>query len=115
MVETSIGISVAADGAADPGELIKNAELALQRAKLEGRGLVRFFEPEMDERMKARRALEAALRHALATGGFRLCYQPVVNLSDGRITGCEALIRWHHPERGEMSPASSSRSPRKWA
>ncbi|MEJ0012618.1 MAG: EAL domain-containing protein [Bauldia sp.] len=105
VVETSIGISVAADDTVDPGELIKNAELALQRAKLEGRGLVRFFEPEMDERMKARRSLEAALRNALATGEFRLYYQPVVNLSDGRITGCEALIRWHHPERGEISPA----------
>ncbi len=104
-VETSIGISVAPDDAADSGELIKNAELALQRAKAEGRGLVRFFEPEMDERMKARRALEAALRIALATGEFVLFYQPVVNLADGRITGCEALIRWNHPERGEVSPA----------
>jgi diguanylate cyclase (GGDEF)-like protein len=104
-IETSIGISVSANAAADPGELIKNAELALQRSKAEGHGLVRFFEPEMDERMKARRSLEAAIRNALSTGEFRLHYQPVVNLADGRITGCEALIRWHHPERGEVSPA----------
>jgi diguanylate cyclase (GGDEF)-like protein len=104
-VEASIGISVAPDDAADPGELIKNAELALQRAKAEGRGLVRFFEPEMDERMKARRSMEAAIRNALATGEFCLCYQPVINLADGRITGCEALIRWHNPERGDISPS----------
>jgi diguanylate cyclase (GGDEF)-like protein len=105
LVEASIGISIAPDDAAEPGEIIKNAELALQRAKVEGRGLARFFEQEMDERMKTRRATETAIRHALATGEFSLYYQPVVSLADGRITGCEALIRWHHPERGEISPA----------
>jgi diguanylate cyclase (GGDEF)-like protein len=105
LVEASIGISIAPDDAADPGELIKNSELALQRAKSEGRGLTRFFEAEMDERMKARRVIETAIRHALATGEFSLYYQPVVDLADGRITGCEALIRWHHPDRGEISPA----------
>jgi diguanylate cyclase (GGDEF)-like protein len=104
MIDASIGISIAPDDAAGPGELIKNAELALQRAKAEGRGLVRFFEQEMDERMKTRRAMETSVRHALATGEFSLYYQPVVSLADGRITGCEALIRWHHPERGEISP-----------
>jgi diguanylate cyclase (GGDEF)-like protein len=104
VLDASIGIAVAPDDAADPGELIKNAELALQRAKAEGRGLTRFFEQEMDERMKAHRAMETSIRHALATGEFSLHYQPVVCLADGRITGCEALIRWHHPERGEISP-----------
>jgi diguanylate cyclase (GGDEF)-like protein len=105
VIEASIGIAIAPDDAIEPGELIKNAELALQRAKAEGRGLVRFFEAEMDERMKAQRTMEAAVRNALATGEFSLYYQPVIDLADGRITGCEALIRWHHPERGEISPA----------
>ena len=104
-VEASIGIAIAPEDGGDAGTLIKNSELALQRAKAEGRGLVRFFEPEMDARMNARRSLETALRQALANNEFVLHYQPVVNLTTGRISGCEALIRWHHPERGEIGPA----------
>ena len=103
-LEASIGIAIAPDDGADAGALIKNAELALQRAKAEGRGLVRFFESEMDARMTARRALEAALRRAVANEEFVLHYQPVVNLTSGRISGCEALIRWQHPEQGEIGP-----------
>ena len=74
-------------------------------AKADGRGTYRFFEPEMDARMKARRTLEIALRAALANGEFELHYQPLVNLDDDRITCCEALLRWRHPERGMIPPA----------
>ncbi|MEX0698077.1 MAG: EAL domain-containing protein [Dongiaceae bacterium] len=104
IVETSIGISMGPDDANDAGDLLKNADLALYRAKAESRGSFRFFEPEMDARMKARRGLEVALRNALAAGEFRVVYQPVVNLESGRIASCEALIRWTHPELGEIAP-----------
>jgi len=79
--------------------------MALYRAKADGRGTYRFFEPEMDARMKIRRTLELALRTALANGEFELHYQPLVHLDDRRITCCEALLRWHHPERGTIPPA----------
>ena len=79
--------------------------MALYGAKADGRGTYRFFEPAMDVRMKARRELEIALRQALAAGEFELHYQPLVNVDDRRITGCEALLRWNHPERGMIPPA----------
>ena len=104
VVEATVGIAIAPDDADDASDLIKHADLALNRAKGETHGTFRFFEAEMDARMKARRTLELALRKALTAGEFELQYQPVVNLSDGRITCCEALIRWRHPERGEISP-----------
>jgi diguanylate cyclase (GGDEF)-like protein len=103
--DASIGISVAPDDGTEPIELLKNADMALYRAKADGRGTYRFFEPEMDARMKARRTLELALRAALAKGEFELYYQPLVGLQDDEVTSCEALIRWHHPERGTIVPA----------
>jgi diguanylate cyclase (GGDEF)-like protein len=105
IVDTSIGIALAPGDGTDPTELLKNADMALYRAKADGRGTYRFFEPEMDARMKTRRTLELALRVALANGEFELHYQPLVNLEDRRITCCEALIRWNHPERGLIPPA----------
>ncbi len=105
IVDTSIGIALAPGDGTDPTELLKNADMALYRAKADGRGTYRFFEPEMDARMKTRRTLELALRVALANGEFELHYQPLVNLDDRRITCCEALIRWKHPERGLIPPA----------
>jgi diguanylate cyclase (GGDEF)-like protein len=105
IVDTSIGIALAPGDGADPTELLKNADMALYRAKADGRGTYRFFEPAMDARMKARRTLELALRVALANGEFTLHYQPLVSLDDRRITCCEALIRWRHPERGLIQPA----------
>jgi diguanylate cyclase (GGDEF)-like protein/PAS domain S-box-containing protein len=105
IVDTSIGIALAPGDGMDPTELLKNADMALYRAKADGRGTYRFFEPEMDARMKTRRTLELALRVALANGEFELHYQPLVNLEDRRITCCEALIRWKHPERGLIPPA----------
>jgi diguanylate cyclase (GGDEF)-like protein len=104
IVDTSIGIALAPGDGGDPTELLKNADMALYRAKADGRGTYRFFEPAMDARMKSRRTLELALRVALANGEFELHYQPLVNLDDRRITCCEALIRWQHPERGLVQP-----------
>jgi EAL domain-containing protein (putative c-di-GMP-specific phosphodiesterase class I) len=84
--------------------LLKNADMALYRAKSEGRGSWRFFEPEMDIKAQARRSLELDLRHAVATGAFEVYYQPLINLKTGKISTCEALLRWQHPERGMISP-----------
>jgi diguanylate cyclase (GGDEF)-like protein/PAS domain S-box-containing protein len=105
VADVSIGIAIAPGDGTEPDELLKNADLALYGAKAEGRGTYRFFELDMDARMKARRSLEIDLRRAISEGQFELYYQPVVNLQDNKITGCEALIRWHHPERGTVSPA----------
>jgi len=85
---------------------LKNADMALYRAKSEGRGLWRFFEPDMDIKAQARRSLELDLRQAVATGAFMLHYQPLVNLKTNRISTCEALLRWSHPERGMISPST---------
>jgi predicted signal transduction protein with EAL and GGDEF domain len=105
IVDTSIGIALAPSDGGDPNDLLKNADMALYRAKADGRGTYRFFEPAMDARMKTRRSIELALRKALANGEFELHYQPLVNLDDRRITCCEALLRWQHPERGLIPPA----------
>ena len=91
-------------GKLDPDQLLKNADMALYRAKGDGRGTYRFFEPEMDALMQARRALELDLRKALINAEFALYYQPLVNLEKGQICGFEALLRWNHPERGLISP-----------
>jgi EAL domain-containing protein (putative c-di-GMP-specific phosphodiesterase class I) len=79
--------------------------MALYRAKADGRGAFHFFERAMDEQLQARRALELDLRRALQAGEFELFYQPLYNLGDERVTGCEALLRWRHPDRGMVSPA----------
>jgi diguanylate cyclase (GGDEF)-like protein/PAS domain S-box-containing protein len=104
VTETSIGIAVAPDNGTQSDELLKNADMALYRAKADGRGTFRFFEAEMDATIKARRALENSLREALMDGQFTLHYQPILNLDENRIPCCEALIRWKHPERGMISP-----------
>ena len=100
----SIGIACAPGDGIDADALIRNAYIALGRAKESGRGSFRFFEPEMDARMKARRSMEAALRAALAQGEFRLDYQPVINLRHGMVTCCEALLRWEWAGHGEIEP-----------
>ncbi|MCC6780890.1 MAG: EAL domain-containing protein [Hyphomicrobiales bacterium] len=103
-VFTSIGIAIAPDDGADAEQLLRSADLALYRTKEQGRNGFCFFEPEMDARMHERRNLEIDLRKAIVQGGFRLVYQPVVNLAHNRITGFEALLRWHHPVRGVVPP-----------
>jgi diguanylate cyclase (GGDEF)-like protein len=104
MIDSSVGISLAPDDGSDADALIKNADLALSRAKSEGRGIYRFFEPEMDARTQARRKIELALKNALPRDEFELFYQPIVNLKTNQITSFEALLRWHHPERGLILP-----------
>jgi diguanylate cyclase (GGDEF)-like protein len=102
---TSIGIAMAPGDADDADQLLKCADVALYRAKSDGRNVYRFFEPGMDAHLHARRALELHLRQALGLGQFELYYQPLVNLERDRISGFEALLRWRHPERGMVSPA----------
>lgn len=103
-IGTSVGVALAPTDGLDPERLIKGADLALYRAKAEGRGRWRFFEPEMDARMQARRVLELELRRALALGEFELFYQPIMNVASRRVGGFEALVRWRHPERGLVVP-----------
>jgi diguanylate cyclase (GGDEF)-like protein len=103
-IGASVGVALAPEDGADADKLLKNADLALYRAKLDGRGTYRFFEPEMDARMQARRKLELDMRQALARREFQLHYQPQLQLRSGTLIGCEALIRWRHPDRGLVSP-----------
>lgn len=105
IVDSSVGISLSPDDSVEPDTLIKNADMALYRAKAEGRGTYRFFEAEMDARMHARRKLELALRSAMANREFEVHYQPIVNLADNTIASCEALMRWNHPELGMIPPS----------
>ncbi|MGY8663220.1 EAL domain-containing protein [Bradyrhizobium sp. UFLA05-109] len=102
----SIGIAIAPADGATPEQLLRNADLALYRAKSDGRGTYRYFEPAMDEQVQSRRALERDLRKALASGEFELHYQPLVKSHSGAISGFEALIRWQHPQRGLIPPGS---------
>ena len=102
---TSIGIAIAPGDGNDSEKILKSADLALYSAKTGGGGTFRFFEPKLDQLMHARRNLERDLRNALANGEFELHYQPFVDVKSGEIQGCEALLRWHHPERGLVMPA----------
>ena len=101
----SIGISVAPGDAVDSDSIMKNADVALYRAKADGKGGHRFFESGMDARLQARRKMEFDLRGALEAGQFELHYQPLLSVATETIVGCEALLRWHHPERGLVPPA----------
>jgi diguanylate cyclase (GGDEF)-like protein len=102
-IGASIGIAMAACGE-HADTLLKNADMALYRAKSEGRGTFCFFREELAQIVEARRILELDLRKALANEEFELFYQPLVNLKSGRITTCEALLRWNHQVRGQVSP-----------
>jgi predicted signal transduction protein with EAL and GGDEF domain len=102
----SIGISLGPKDGTTPTRLMKNADLALYRAKADGRGIWRFYDPAMDERLQDRRSLQSDLRQALARGEFALDYQPIIDLASNRIAAAEALLRWHHPVRGLLAPAS---------
>jgi diguanylate cyclase (GGDEF)-like protein len=106
VIGTSLGIAMAPSDGTSVDQLMRNADLALYRAKGSGRGIHCFFTPEMDAQMQARRALETDLRKALAARQFELHYQPVFNLLSNAIVGFEALIRWRHPERGMILPGS---------
>ncbi|MEF2550551.1 EAL domain-containing protein [Aurantimonas sp. A2-1-M11] len=109
-VGVSVGIFVTAEMAEagepiDPDTIIKSADVALYRAKADGRGTFRFFEPHMDAGLDARRQLELDLRLAIDNDEFTLFYQPFVDVERQAVTGFEALLRWHHPQRGLVSPA----------
>lgn len=104
-VGASIGIAMAPGDGDEPEKLLKHAAMALSRAKNDSRGTFSFFESGMDARAQARRRIEADLREAIETDVLRPHYQPVIDLSTGRITGFEALVRWPHAERGMISPA----------
>jgi diguanylate cyclase (GGDEF)-like protein len=108
--DASIGIAIAPADGRSIDQLLKHADLAMYAAKAAGRRGFRFFEPEMDERIKLRQQLEQDMRllskdGRFSEGGFELAYQPLLSLVDGRVTGCEALLRWNHAERGAISPA----------
>jgi diguanylate cyclase (GGDEF)-like protein/PAS domain S-box-containing protein len=104
-VGLSIGIALSPTDGEDCDRLLKGADMALYRSKTEGRGTYCFFEAEMDARLQHRRRLETDLRAAIAADALDVHYQPLVTLSTGEISGFEALLRWHHPERGDVSPA----------
>jgi diguanylate cyclase (GGDEF)-like protein/PAS domain S-box-containing protein len=103
--DLSVGIALAPEDGLEIDELLNHADLALYGAKAEGRGSYRYYEPEMNARMKRRRSLEVDLRSALLRNEFVLYYQPILDLEAGTITGCEALLRWRHPLRGMVLPA----------
>jgi diguanylate cyclase (GGDEF)-like protein/PAS domain S-box-containing protein len=105
MVGASIGIALAPGDGDDADRLLKNADMALYRAKAEGKGAFRFFEAEMDARVQARRRLEVDLRAALKNETLEVYYQPLVDLETGEMAGLEALVRWPHPERGLIPPS----------
>jgi len=104
MIGTSLGIAIAPTDGTEPDQLLRNADMALYRAKSEGRGIYHFFQPEMDAQMQARRSLELDLRKALIAGEFEIYYQPLIDLASDKISGFEALVRWNHPERGLIGP-----------
>jgi diguanylate cyclase (GGDEF)-like protein len=104
VVGASVGIALAPEDGNGADELLKNADMALYRAKSNGRGTHSLFEPEMEAEMQARRWLEVGLRKALEEEEFELHYQPLVNLQENRVIGFEALLRWRHPERGLVPP-----------
>jgi diguanylate cyclase (GGDEF)-like protein/PAS domain S-box-containing protein len=105
MIGASIGIAMSPGDGDDSERLLKNADLALSRAKNDSRGTFSFFESGMDARAQARRKIELDLRGAIQNDALRPHYQPLIDLASGRISGFEALVRWQHPERGMTSPA----------
>jgi diguanylate cyclase (GGDEF)-like protein len=103
-IGASVGIAMTSPAGISADTLLKNADMALYRAKADGRGTFCFFRDEMAQTVEARRIMELDLRKALANEEFELFYQPLVNLKSGRIATCEALLRWNHPVRGTVSP-----------
>jgi diguanylate cyclase (GGDEF)-like protein len=105
VIGASIGIALSPKDGVDADQLLKNADMALYSAKSHDRGTWRFFRPEMGVDTQARRNLELDLRHALQREQFKVYYQPIIDPRTNRITACEALLRWAHPDRGMVQPA----------
>ncbi|HZY68448.1 MAG TPA: EAL domain-containing protein, partial [Devosia sp.] len=103
-ISTSIGIALYPSDGLDAESLVTHADTALYRAKQDGRGIYRFYESAMGAAVRDRRLMEHELRHAVGRNQLRLVYQPQVDLKTGEVTGFEALVRWRHPERGDVSP-----------
>ena len=103
--DASIGVALIPEHGTELDQIMKNADLAMYAAKGAGRRTWRFFEPEMDAQVKARHQLDVDLRQAMVDDQLEVYYQPCVSLQDDRIVGCEALVRWKHPVRGNVSPA----------
>ncbi len=103
-VTASIGVSSSSETCADSDRMLRNADVALYRAKGDGRNAFRFYDPSMDHHLEEKRALEVSVRNALARGEFEVHYQPYVSVTNERICGFEALLRWRHPERGLLPP-----------
>ena len=106
VIGVSIGISLAPEDGKYPDELLKKADLALYRAKEDGRGTYRYFETGMDARAQARRLLELDLRAALQRNEFEVHYQPIRDIAQDRVVAFEALVRWNHPLRGMIAPVN---------
>jgi diguanylate cyclase (GGDEF)-like protein/PAS domain S-box-containing protein len=106
MVSASIGVAMIPMDGDDPRSLLQNADIALYRAKTEGRNRFRFFEPGMDAELRERKAIEADLRRAVQNGELEIHYQPQIELCGGGLAGVEALVRWNHPERGLLPAAA---------
>jgi predicted signal transduction protein with EAL and GGDEF domain len=104
VIGTSIGIAMAPADGNEPDLLLRNADMALYRAKAQGRGTYHFFQAEMDAQMQERRRLELDLRKALLADQFELYYQPLINVAGGDVSGFEALLRWNHPDWGIIMP-----------
>jgi diguanylate cyclase (GGDEF)-like protein len=104
LISASIGIALFPNDGDDAEALVKNADTALYRAKQDGRGVYRFYENAMGVAVRDRRLIEHELRHAVARNQLRLVYQPQVDIQSGEVIGFEALVRWKHPERGDVSP-----------
>jgi diguanylate cyclase (GGDEF)-like protein/PAS domain S-box-containing protein len=105
VIGASIGIALSPGDGETSEELMRNADMALYRAKSDGGGVHRFFEKEMDRQAQKRRDMELDLRRAFANGEFEVHYQPLVDIAADRISGFESLLRWRHPEKGMISPA----------
>jgi diguanylate cyclase (GGDEF)-like protein/PAS domain S-box-containing protein len=101
----SVGVSVAGEDCEEPDRMLKNADVALYRAKTDGRNTFRFYDASMDNHLEAKRDLERAVRNALARGEFEVHYQPIVDVRSERTCGYEALLRWRHREKGLLPPS----------
>ena len=100
----SVGVAMAPDHGETAEELLRNSDLALYRAKADGKGRHRFFAPSMNTIMQSRRLLEVDLREAIDAGKLEVYFQPLIDIYSGRISACEALVRWDHPVKGFVPP-----------